>query len=69
MKIRPIRPEHITNCIYCKNEGDKVQAKYHLTGANKQSCEFHKFRLEALRDDEKPQERYSEADYQTWMRL
>lgn len=69
MKLRKIVGGHITNCVYCKEDCDKVQAKWHLTGANKQACEFHKFRLEAIRDDEKPEEHYSEADYQTWMKL
>jgi hypothetical protein len=71
MKIRPIKPEHITNCIYCKVTGKKVQAVWHLTGANKQACDEHKHKLvEIITAEHRGNDDHlSEADYQTWMKL
>lgn len=71
MKLRPIKPGHVTNCRYCKSQGQSVQAIWHLTGRNYQACGLHKYLLE----DEIEKERkfnsgeYSEADEQTWRRL
>jgi hypothetical protein len=69
MKIRKIADGHITNCAYCKMQGAKVVAVWHLTGANKQACDVHKMLLEHIRDREPVANDFSEADYQTWMRL
>jgi hypothetical protein len=71
MKIKKIKEGHVTNCQYCKVEGNKVQAIYHLTGENKQSCEKHLIELKQIQtlsiaDDGGYR---TEADYQTWMRL
>lgn len=70
MKIKKIKPEHITNCIYCKEHGIKTQAIWHLTVRNKQACDAHKDVLEDIIEECKAYERhYTEADYQTWLRL
>jgi hypothetical protein len=71
MKIRPIKPGHITNCPWCKAAGHKVQAVWHLTGLNKQACDAHKSQLMGLKcsHDHKYSTHYTEADYQTWLKL
>lgn len=69
VKIRAIKPGHITNCPWCKTMGEKVQAVWHLTSANKQACDAHKPMLEAIRDADNDNGHRSEADYQTWMKL
>ena len=71
MKIKAINLDMPPNCRYCKAEGHKVAAKWHLTGANTQACDVHKSTLEYLKaqaDAESNQEP-SLADEQTWMRL
>jgi hypothetical protein len=70
VKIRPIKPGHTVNCTYCKAEGNKVQATWHLTMANIQSCDLHKPKLNERKDMlEALNDEPSEADQQTWMRL
>jgi hypothetical protein len=49
--------------------GEKVQAKWHLTGANQQACDAHKCELIKLQLADSKPEQYSEADYQTWLKL
>lgn len=70
MKIRKILPGVIINCPWCKAEGNKVSAIWHLTGANKQACVNHRAKLEELKaEEDKSSGDYSEADHQTWLRL
>lgn len=70
MKIRAIKPGHITYCPWCKAEGLKAVCQYHLTGANKQSCAYHRPQLEAIQNQANTSDDdLSEADYQTWHRL
>ena len=70
MKIRKIKPEHFTNCGYCRAHGIKTPAVWHLTVRNKQACDAHKDELEEIiKECRAYEERYTEADYQTWMRL
>lgn len=71
MKIKKVKYGHIANCSYCKKEGNLVPVVWHLTGANKQSCESHKYYLEHLQEQHKQvnSRDYTEADYQTWLRL
>lgn len=72
MKIKKIKEGHITNCQYCKKVGNKTQAVWYITLAGKQACEAHKHFLTTFLDERKAFDRdvgYSEADYQTWLRL
>jgi hypothetical protein len=70
MKIRQIKQGHVTNCPWCKTNGQKVQAVWHLTRANIQACEEHLPLLCVIRDEANAHasSHYSEADYQTWLR-
>lgn len=73
MKLKKIKPGHIANCPYCKAQGNKVQATWHLTFENKQACDVHKFLLEHIRDRANKEDGgyadYSEGDYQSWLRV
>lgn len=69
MKIRRIKPEHVTNCPWCKARGYKERAIWHLTGANKQACDAHLGELRKLQQADRMNEDYSEADHQTWLKL
>lgn len=58
-------------CPFCKAEGvDKVKAIWRLHYISDRACEHHKQDLRLLEDRRKVLDsHYTEADYQTWMRL
>lgn len=66
MTTKKIKTGITAYCPYCKNEGkEKVPAVWRGTYLSDRACDAHKDKLpKELRDDH-----YSEADYQTWMRL
>lgn len=70
MKIKRIKYDNLPNCRYCKMENLKSPSVWHLTQECIQSCDRHKIMLERIRDKaNKEQRHYTEADYQTWMRV
>jgi hypothetical protein len=61
-----------TYCTFCRSAGtEKVKAIWRISydHANR-ACEAHKADLQAIEDEQRHANgHYSEADYQTWMRL
>lgn len=70
MNILKIKHGGFINCRFCKAQGLRSKSTWHLTQLNIQSCDRHKPELQKLIANERPVSNdYSEADYQTWLRL
>lgn len=66
--MKRLSPKINTYCTYCKAEGkEKVKAFWVTSNYDKRNraCDEHKHLL----PEEKRDDHYTEADYQTWMRL
>lgn len=61
-----------TYCTFCRAAGvEKVKASWRISyDFDNRACDAHKSELAAIEQDRKALDgHYSEADYQTWMRL
>lgn len=70
--MKKIAPHVNTYCTFCKAEGiEKVKASWRISYDNSsRACEHHKMDLKLVEDRRRLlDDHYSEADYQTWMRL
>lgn len=63
--MKKIKAHVNRHCTYCKEVGARVKAIWRVSWRNEVACEEHKGKLPV----NKFQDHYSEADYQTWMRL
>lgn len=70
--MKKIAPHINTYCTFCKLCGhDKVKAIWRISYDNQyRACDSHKPDLQRIEEDRRQfDDQYSEADYQTWMRL
>jgi hypothetical protein len=71
MNIKKIKLHVTEYCSFCKAEGTpKVPALWLLTLSNKRACATHRPKLADLAAERRAADRdYTEADYQTWLKL
>ena len=65
--IRRLKKNQAHGCDYCRKAGIKRPAKWRGFGFSAVACDEHKQRLIEVEPD--AEEHYTEADYQTWLRL
>ena len=68
MSVKKIKPHVNSYCTFCKKSVQmKTRAVWRISYRDTVACESHKGELVLL--DRQDDENYSEADYQTWLRL
>ena len=71
MAIIKLKPKQTFSCSFCKEIGCKTPARWRMYMSVKFSCDKHKNELVKYEEDyfKTQSDDYSEADYQTWLKM